>query len=243
MLSASENAGKILIVEDEIKIAEALSAYLKSAGYDVSTAGDGESGLASFNAANPDLVILDLMLPKISGEKLCTEIRRVSRVPVIMLTAKSGEDDKVAGFAFGADDYITKPFSPRELVARVRSVLRRSAEGVSPLFSRMSWNDGDLEIDIESRTVWKNGVKAALTPNEYKILARLVKYPNRAASREDLIDTALGRNFGGFDRTIDSHIKNLRGKIEDDTANPVYILTVRGVGYKFGWPDKAETER
>ncbi|MDR1514449.1 MAG: response regulator transcription factor [Synergistaceae bacterium] len=240
--AASGNAAKILIVEDEIKIVEALSAYLRSAGYDVSAARDGESGLAAFNASNPDLVILDLMLPKISGEKLCTEIRRVSRVPVIMLTAKSGEDDKVAGFALGADDYVTKPFSPRELTARVRSVLRRSADGVSPLFSRMSWNNGDLEIDLESRTVWKNGSPAALTPNEYKILARLVKHPNRAFSREELIDTALGENFGGFDRTIDSHIKNLRGKIEDDTANPVYILTVRGVGYKFGRPEKMETE-
>jgi DNA-binding response OmpR family regulator len=162
---------------------------------------------------------------------------------MIMLTAKSGEDDKVAGFALGADDYVTKPFSPKELVARVRSVLRRSADGVSPLFSRMSWNNGDLEIDLESRAVWKNGSRAPLTPNEYKILARLVKYPNRAFSREELIDAALGENFGGFDRAIDSHIKNLRGKIEDDTANPAYILTVRGVGYRFGGSDKTETER
>jgi DNA-binding response OmpR family regulator len=239
----SESAVKILVVEDEAKIAEALSAYLGSAGYGVSLADDGESGLAAFNKSAPDLVILDLMLPKMSGEKLCTEIRRVSRVPVIMLTAKSGEDDKVCGFALGADDYISKPFSPRELMARVRSVLRRSAGGVSPLFSRMSWNSGDLEIDLESRSVWKGGEPAALTPNEYKILARLVKHPNRAFSRDELIDTALGENFGGFERTVDSHVKNLRGKIEDDTANPVYIVTVRGVGYRFGGAARAETER
>ncbi|MDR0649708.1 MAG: response regulator transcription factor [Synergistaceae bacterium] len=238
-----EKAAKILIVEDEIKIAEALCAYLGRAGYAVSQAGDGESGLAAFNASAPDLVILDLMLPKMSGERLCTEIRRVSRVPVVMLTAKSGEDDKVSGFALGADDYVTKPFSPRELVARVNSLLRRSAGDTSPLFSRMSWNGGDLEIDLESRTVWKRGEHAALTPNEYKILSRLARHPNRAFSRDELIDAALGENFGGFERTIDSHIKNLRGKIEDDTSSPVYILTVRGVGYRFGGVPRTEAAR
>jgi DNA-binding response OmpR family regulator len=232
------NAAKILVVEDEAKIAEALLAYLTSAGYEASAAYDGESGLAAFNESRPDLVILDLMLPKISGEKLCSEIRRVSRVPIVMLTAKTGLDDKVAGFALGADDYVTKPFSPRELLARVGSVLRRS--GVSPLFSRMSWNGGDLEIDMESREVWKKGKPASLTPNEYKILARLVKHPNRAFTREELIDEALGENFGGFERAIDSHIKNLRAKIEDDTANPAYILTVRGVGYRFGGRTEAK---
>ncbi|MDR0616277.1 MAG: response regulator transcription factor [Synergistaceae bacterium] len=237
---ARETPRKILVIEDEAKIAEALLAYLKSAGYEASAASDGESGLSAFNSLNPDLVILDLMLPKISGEKLCSEIRRVSRVPIIMLTAKTGLDDKVAGFALGADDYVTKPFSPRELLARVGSVLRRS--GASPLFSRMSWNGGDLEIDLESREVWKRGHPAALTPNEYKILALLAKHPNRAYTREELIDAALGENFGGFERVIDSHIKNLRGKIEDDTANPLYILTVRGVGYRFGYGGRTETK-
>jgi DNA-binding response OmpR family regulator len=238
--SPDGNAAKILIVEDEAKILDALRAYFGNAGYSVSAAYDGESGLALFNEISPDLVVLDLMLPKISGEKLCMEIRRVSRVPIIMLTAKSAEDDKIAGFAMGADDYVTKPFSPRELLARAESVLRRSMDGLSSLYSAMSWNDGDLEIDIASRTVKKKGAPVAVTPNEFKILARLVKYPQKVFTREELIDTALGTDFDGFERTIDSHVKNLRGKIEDDTANPAYILTVRGVGYRFGGTDKTD---
>jgi DNA-binding response OmpR family regulator len=224
----------ILIVEDEVKIVDALRAYLINAGFEVRAAYDGASGLVSFNEARPDLVVLDLMLPKLGGERLCTEIRRVSRVPVVMLTAKGTEDDKVSGFALGADDYVTKPFSPRELVARIESVLRRASAAGPALYSVMTWNGGDLEIDTAARSVKKRGEEVPLTPNEFKILACLASRPNKAFSREELISAALGDDFDGFERTVDSHVKNLRSKIEDDTARPLYVLTVRGVGYRFG---------
>ncbi|MDR1580149.1 MAG: response regulator transcription factor [Synergistaceae bacterium] len=224
----------ILIVEDETKIVDALRAYLINAGFEVRAAYDGEAGLASFNEARPDLVVLDLMLPKLGGERLCTEIRRVSRVPVVMLTAKGTEDDKVSGFALGADDYVTKPFSPRELVARIESILRRASATGPALYNVMTWNGGDLEIDTAARTVKKRGGEISLTPNEFKILACLASRPNRAFSREELISAALGDDFDGFERTVDSHVKNLRSKIEDDTARPLYVLTVRGLGYRFG---------
>jgi DNA-binding response OmpR family regulator len=227
-------AKKILVVEDETKIADALRAYLENAGFSVTVAADGEAGLAAFKATLPDLIVLDLMLPKISGEAVCREIRDISRVPIIMLTAKSREDDKLSGFSLGADDYVTKPFSPKELIARVQSILRRCNEGVSPLFNSMSWNDGDLEIEFESHVVKKKGSDVNLTLSEFKILASLVKYPGKAFTRDELIDNAFKSDFDGFERTVDSHVKNLRNKIEDDTANPRYILTVRGVGYKFG---------
>jgi DNA-binding response OmpR family regulator len=230
----AESAKKILVVEDEVNIAAALRAYLENAGFSVDIAADGEAGLVTFRETSPDLVILDLMLPKVSGETVCREIRNFSRVPIIMLTAKSGEDDKLSGFSLGADDYVTKPFSPRELMARVHSILRRSSEGVSPLFSSMSWNDGDLEMEFESHTVKKKGKNVNLTLSEFKILSSLVKYPGKIFTRDELINRALGIDFDGFERTVDSHVKNLRAKIEDDTANPRYILTVRGVGYKFG---------
>lgn len=228
-----ESKQKILIVDDEIKIVEAIKAYLENSNYEVITAYDGEQALKQFEKFSPDLVILDLMLPIISGEEICRIIRRKSRVPIIMLTAKVREDDKITGFHIGADDYMTKPFSPRELVARVGSLLRRCFEGISPLFNIMSWNDNDLIIDFINLKVKKGGIKISLTPNEFKILSVLLKYPNKIFTREELIEVALGMDFDGFERTIDSHIKNLRNKIEDDNSNPKYIVTVRGIGYKF----------
>lgn len=225
---------KILIVDDEPKIVEAVAAYLENSGYQTKVAFDGETALNILKKENPDLVILDLMLPKISGEKICQMIRKTSRIPVIMLTAKVEEDDKINGLNIGADDYITKPFSPRELVARVNSLMRRVDEGSAPLFSIMSWNNSDLEVDFESYTVKKSGQVVNLTPNELKILFTIIKYPNKTFTREELIECAFGIEYDGFERTIDSHIKNLRSKIEDDTTNPKYILTVRGIGYKFG---------
>lgn len=230
----ADEAQKILLIEDEAKIAAALRAYLENAGYEVITAADGETGLAAFYETNPDLIVLDLMLPKVSGEVVCKEIRLESRIPIIMLTAKSGEDDKLSGFALGADDYVTKPFSPRELMARIRSLLRRCCDGISPMYKSMSWNNGELEIELETRVVKKNGADVSLTPSEFKILSSLVKYPGKIFTRDELIDRALGDDFDGFERTIDSHVKNLRGKIEDDTANPKYVITVRGAGYRFG---------
>ena len=234
----SENIKKILIVEDEVKITEILKIYLEDANYTVFIAEDGEKAIPLFDEVKPDLVVLDLMLPKISGESICKAIRQTSRVPIIMLTAKSSEEDKISGFAIGADDYLTKPFSPRELLARVQSVLRRSSDAAIPLYNEMSWNDGDLVIDFSTHDVKKKGIKLNITATEFKILASLMRHPQKIFSRDELINTAFGMDFNGFERAIDSHIKNLRNKIEDNTAPPRYILTVRGVGYKFGGEPK-----
>ncbi len=225
---------KVLVVDDEVKIAEAVTAYLEKSGYEVILAQDGEKALELFGKQNPDLVVLDLMLPKLSGEEVCKAIRRTSRVPIIMLTAKIDLDDKITGLEIGADDYITKPFSPRELVARVNSLFRRSDDGVLPLFNTMSWNNNDLEVDLSAYTVKKAGKIVSLTPNEFKLFCAMIKYPKKTFTREELIEIAFGVEYDGYERTIDSHIKNLRSKLEDDTTNPVYIITVRGVGYKFG---------
>ncbi len=227
-------AKKILIVEDEPKIVEVVEAYLNNSGYETAIAYDGLLAMKRFEEIHPDLVILDLMLPHLSGEEVCQRIRRTSRVPIIMLTAKVEEDDKVDGLNMGADDYITKPFSTRELIARVNSLLRRSDEGISPLFHKMSWNQEDLVIDLERHIFKKAGAIVNLTPNESKILCALVKFPQKIFTREELIQIAFGLDFDGFDRTVDSHIKNLRSKIETDSSNPDYILTVRGIGYQFG---------
>lgn len=229
-----ESKKRILIVDDETKIVEVIAAYMESNGYITSVAYDGEAALSMFEKIHPDLVVLDLMLPKKSGEEVCKAIRRISRVPIIMLTAKIDEDHKIDGFHMGADDYVTKPFSPRELVARVNSILRRTSDSTALLYRSMSWNEEDLEIDFEGHVVKKAGSKISLTPNEFKLLSTLIRFPKKTFTREELIDIALNADYEGFERTIDSHIKNLRSKIEDDSANPQYIITVRGVGYKFG---------
>lgn len=225
---------KILIVEDEAKIAEVIEAYLKNSGYETFRAESGSIAIELFEKKSPDLVILDLMLPEISGEDICRQIRRKSRTPIIMLTAKVSEDDKLTGFDIGADDYITKPFSPKELLARVNTILRRCSNEQSPLFNKMSWNESDLEIDINSCEVLKQGNKVNLTPSEYKILITLINHPSKTFTRDELINLTLGEDFDGYDRIVDSHIKNLRSKLETDTSRPQYILTVRGIGYKFG---------
>jgi len=229
------NQQKILIVDDEEKIVEAIEAYLIKSGYKTYKAYNGNDAIEIFEKKAPDLVILDLMLPGISGEEICRRIRRSSRIPIIMLTAKATENDKILGLDIGADDYITKPFSPRELMARVNTILRRCSDGLSPLFKTMSWNQNDLEVDISSCMAIKAGKNANLTPSEFKILSVLIKYPNKTFSRDELINLVFGEDFDGYERTIDSHIKNLRSKIENDTNNPQYILTVRGVGYRFGY--------
>lgn len=225
---------KILIIEDENKISEVVQAYLEKNNYATLVASDGTQGVDFFKTEHPDMVILDLMLPYISGEEICKIIRKESKIPIIMLTAKASEDDKIEGLSLGADDYITKPFSPRELVARVDSLFRRCSYGISPFFTTFSWNAGDLAADYETHTIYKQGEPVNLTPNEFKLFSVLSKRPNKIFTRDELIEIALGIDFNGYDRTIDSHIKNLRSKIETDTANPVYILTVRGTGYKFG---------
>ncbi len=230
----ANNIKKILVVDDEIKIVEVVKSYLSHSGYDVYEAYNGKQVLDMFEKINPSLVILDLMLPDMTGEDICRQIRKQSRVPIIMLTAKVEEEDILKGLDIGADDYITKPFSPRQLVARVTALLRRASDDPVPLLNTVSFNDDDLVVDNLSYDVRKGGNSVNLTPNEYKILLTMIKYPKKTFTREELICMALGENFDGFDRTVDTHIKNLRQKIETDPKSPKYILTVHGIGYRFG---------
>ncbi|MBI4856326.1 MAG: response regulator transcription factor [Acetobacterium woodii] len=225
---------KVLVVDDELKIIEVVKSFLESKGFIVFAAENGKQALELFEQENIALIVLDLMLPDMTGEEICIQIRKKSRVPIIMLTAKIEESDMLKGLNIGADDYITKPFSLKALYARIEAVLRRSSDDLVPLYNKASFNDGDLEIDFESHRIKKNQVEISLTPNEYKLLAALIKYPSRVFTREDLIRVALGDEFEGYDRAVDSHIKNLRQKIENDPKNPVYVLTVYGIGYKFG---------
>jgi DNA-binding response OmpR family regulator len=224
----------ILVVDDEPKITEVVKSYLEKSGYKAVCAYDGCEALDLFDRSRPALVVLDLMLPGLSGEHVCREIRARSRVPVIMLTAKTAEEDMLKGLNIGADDYITKPFSPRLLMAKIEAVLRRASNEVVPLSRELTFDAGRLIIDSERHEVRKDGEPVSLTPNEYSILFTLASFPTRAFSRDELITHALGDSFDGYDRVIDTHIKNLRQKLEDDSKNPKYILTVHGVGYSFG---------
>jgi DNA-binding response OmpR family regulator len=224
----------ILAVDDEPKILEVVAAFMESRGFRVFSAETGKEALAVFDRENIALVLLDLMLPDISGEEVCRAIRRKSRVPVIMLTAKIEEESLLEGLELGADDYIRKPFSLKELGARAEAALRRAASDLTPLAAKNSFRDGDLTVDFERDSIRKKGRAVSLTPSETKILAALIKYPGKVFTREELILIALGDAFDGYDRAIDSHVKNLRQKIEDDSKNPDYVLTVHGIGYKFG---------
>ncbi len=233
----TESLKSILVVDDEPKIVDVVKSYLENAGYQAHVAFNGRDALEVFGRVHPVLVVLDLMLPDLSGEEVCQKLRAISRVPIIMLTAKAEEEDILTGLGLGADDYVSKPFSPRQLVARVEAVLRRTTHETIPLANILSYHGGDLEIDSLKREVRKQGVPSALTPNEYKILATLAKYPQKAFTRDELVLMALGEDYDGFDRTIDTHVKNLRQKIEADPKNPRYVLTVHGVGYRFGGGD------
>lgn len=224
---------RILLVDDEQKILNVIKAYLIKEGFDVLTALDGEEALNIFKNEQIHLIILDLMLPKISGEKVCNKIRATSSVPIIMLTAKTEEDNKIDGLAIGADDYITKPFSNRELVSRVKAIIRRTYRDVSPLAELLIINNGDLEINIDKMIIKKQGNPIDLTTNEFKVLTALLTNPGQIFSREQLVNRAFGLDYDGFDRTIDTHIKNIRHKIEDDPKKPRYIISVYGMGYKF----------
>ena len=224
----------ILIVDDEVKITEVIKSYLENSGYLTACAYDGKNAMSLFEKLSPALIILDLMLPDMSGEDICREIRKKSRVPIIMLTAKIEDADIIGGLGIGADDYLTKPFSPKQLVARVEAVLRRVSSEAIPLTNEFSFHDGDLVIDGLSHEIRKNGQFVALTPNEYKILVTMSKYPSKVFTREELIELALGDDYDGFDRVIDTHIKNIRQKLGDDGRTPRYILTVHGTGYRFG---------
>lgn len=225
---------KLLVADDEEMIREAVASYLESQGYQVFRAENGEEALNILKREPISLVILDLMLPDLPGEEVCVRIRKQSCVPIIMLTAKNVEYDMIHGLDLGADDYITKPFSLKNLSARVQAVLRRSTEDLVPLARQFSWNQGDLVIDYDRKEVRKKGEPVALTAIEWKLLAAFTKYPQKIFTRENLIELVFGLDFSGYDRVIDTHIKNLRKKIEDDSKQPVYLCTVHGMGYKFG---------
>ena len=225
---------KLPVADDEEMIREAVASYLESQGYQVFRAENGEEALNILKREPISLVILDLMLPDLPGEEVCVRIRKQSRVPIIMLTAKNVEYDMIHGLDLGADDYITKPFSLKNLSARVQAVLRRSTEDLVPLARQFSWNQGDLVIDYDRKEVRKKGEPVALTAIEWKLLAAFTKYPQKIFTRENLIELVFGLDFSGYDRVIDTHIKNLRKKIEDDSKQPVYLCTVHGMGYKFG---------
>jgi DNA-binding response OmpR family regulator len=223
---------RVLVVDDEASVQEVVRAYLEKDGYHVFVAGTGGEGLALAERIKPGLVVLDLMLPDRGGEEICREIRSRSDVPILMLTAKASEDERVEGLALGADDYLVKPFSPRELVLRVRAILRRTQGAETPLVATLSFDEGALEIDTVQREVRHDGELVALTPNEYRLLVTLARYPGRVYSRFELINHVQGYEYEGYERTIDAHVKNLRKKIEADPKHPRYVETVFGVGYR-----------
>jgi two-component system response regulator RegX3 len=226
-----EATQRVLVVEDERSIREAVTAYLEREGYWVTPAADGAEALEQTARKAFDLVVLDLNLPKVSGEEVCRRIRDVSDVPIIMLTAKGAEEERVHGFEIGADDYLVKPFSPRELIARVRALVRRAHAESDPQRDRMDF--GDLVIDLRAHRVHLGGVEVELTASEYKLLVTLARYPGRVYPRMELVEKVLGYDFEGYERAIDSHVKNLRAKLDDDPREPRFIQTVTGVGYRF----------
>jgi len=223
---------KVVLIDDEPSVQEVVRGYLERDGYLVYVAGNGADGLALAERTKPGLIVLDLMLPDVDGEEICREIRSRSDVPILMLTAKAAEDERVAGLALGADDYLTKPFSPRELVARVRAILRRSQAADTPLVETLSFDGGRLQIDTVQHEVRRDGRIVDLTPSEYKLLVTLARYPGRVYSRFELINHVQGYDFEGYERTIDAHVKNLRKKIEPDPKRPRYVETVFGAGYR-----------
>lgn len=220
---------KILVVDDELKIARLVRDYLTEAGFDVVMAGTGPAAVAAARSDRPDLVILDLGLPGMDGYDVTRSIRGQSATPIIMLTARSEETDRIVGLELGADDYVVKPFSPRELVARVKAVLRRTGGEVATETIRVN----DLMISLPHRTVERNGARIELTASEFELLRTLASSPGRVFTRGQLLDAMRGVSFESYERSIDAHIKNLRKKLEPDPRRPVYVLTVYGVGYKF----------
>ncbi len=217
----ASDAKKILLVEDEKAIRDAVAAYLEREGYWVVGVGDGQSAIEEFEKHQFDLVVLDLMLPKIPGERVCRTIRDTSDVPIIMLTAKGEIEDRIIGLELGADDYLIKPFSPRELAVEVLDF-------------------GDLVIDISGHKILVEGKEVDLTASEFKLLTTLARHPGRVYNRMELVEKVLGYDFEGYERTIDSHVKNLRAKLGDDPKKPKWLYTVHGVGYRFEAPAKTD---
>ena len=221
---------RILVVDDEPKIVKLTRDYFEKSGFQVLTAGDGVTALAMARRERPDLIVLDLMLPGLNGYDVCRTLRRESAVPIIMLTARSEETDQIVGLELGADDYVTKPFSPRALVARVRAVLRRANH---QLQQPDMIQTGGLVLDLPGHRAVLDGEPLHLTPNEFRILVVLAQHGGQTLSREQILEQVHGAAATGFDRSIDSHIKNLRRKLEPDPTNPRFIETVYGVGYRF----------
>ena len=227
---------KVLVVEDEENLVEALRYNLEREGYDVLTAMDGEKGLELAKGSNPDIIILDIMLPRLDGLEVCRILRRENNTPILMLTAKGEEVDRIVGLELGADDYVTKPFSMRELLARVRAMLRRSrmaSEASSSSAASESYTAGDLEVDLSSHTARIAGVALDLKPREFDLLALLVANKGRAISRDQILERLWGYDYIGDTRTVDVHVRWLREKIETDPGSPKRIITIRGVGYRF----------
>ena len=223
----------VLIVEDDPGIARVMRLYLEQDGHQVSTAEDGAAGLRMAREAKLDLIVLDLMLPRLDGMEICRALRQESDVPIIMVTARVSEAERLAGLDLGADDYVLKPFSPRELAARVRAVLRRTArQSASDGLSIIKY--GDMCVDLERRAVAVGQHQPSLTPTEFRLLAMLAVEPGRAFTRDQIINRVFGYDFEGFDRTVDVHVANLRRKVEPHVGRPRYIQTVHGVGYRFG---------
>jgi DNA-binding response OmpR family regulator len=221
---------KILVVDDEPEIVRVLRGYLEQANYTVLTAYSGTEGLRRARTETPDLVLLDVMLPGMDGIDVCRTLRQSSDVPIIMLTARVEETDRVLGLELGADDYVTKPFSPREVVARVRAVLRRTRGEMGAATELLTVRD--LKLDVGRHTVALDGEPIELTPSEFEILRAMLNAPGRVFSRLQLLEAAQGQAYEGYERTVDTHVKNLRRKIEPDPPNPIYIMTVHGLGYK-----------
>jgi two-component system, OmpR family, response regulator RegX3 len=222
---------RVLVVEDEESFSEVLSYMLRKEGYEVTVAGNGPGALEEFERGGADLVLLDLMLPGLSGTEVCRQLRQRSNVPVIMVTAKDSEIDKVVGLELGADDYVTKPFSTRELIARIRAVLRRGGEAEEPMSATLEV--GPVRMDVERHVVTVNGGSVPLPLKEFDLLELLLRNAGRVLTRHQLIDRVWGSDYVGDTKTLDVHVKRLRAKIEPDPAVPRYLVTVRGLGYKF----------
>lgn len=233
MTTTDRRIHRILIIEDEPGLAESVRYALESEGFEVTVASSGFSGLDVARRTGPDLVVLDLMLPEMSGLDVCRQIRLASDVPIIMLTAKDSEADKVTGLELGADDYITKPFSMRELIARVRAHLRRASKSGVLAESNEVLRGGSIELDIDAHTARVSGDDVELRPKEFELLESLMRRKNRLAARHTLIDEVWGPSYFGDTKTLDVHIKRLREKLENDSSKPEHIVTVRGLGYKF----------
>ena len=229
---------KILVVDDEKLLVKGIKFNLENDGYEVVTGCDGMEAVELAASETPDLIVLDLMMPRLDGLEACTKIREFSQVPIIMLTAKGEIEDRIIGLELGADDYLIKPFSPRELVARVRALFRRAHQADEPTVEVLDF--GDLVIDISGHKILVEGKEVDLTASEFKLLTTLARHPGRVYNRMELVEKVLGYDFEGYERTIDSHVKNLRAKLGDDPKKPKWLYTVHGVGYRFEAPAKTD---